>query len=409
MRLRPLQIGLLLSLAIVLTTIFTLMPRPSVASSPVGDFAPTRSVQEAAVRVAAAQAAEADYRLNRAPQQPLAPSTRVPSAQTIYFPQTGHHVSNRTGFLDVWRSKGQILIFGYPLTEEFVENGRIVQYFERARFEFNAERIGQPDQVLLGLVGSELTAGRTDVPFQRLAAPLAGASFFPETGHSLSGEFRGYWEKRGGIMTFGFPISEPFAEDGNLVQYFERGHFAYHPEEMGQFYRSMESSNGISLNTLHEIELGDLGRRLATARGIDISPVARLADVADWDPALWERRIIVDLSRQWLTAYEGGLVVYRAPVATGRDGFNTPVGTYAIYDKLPMQSMSGSAGGETWYVPNIPWVMYVVGGVAIHGTYWHNAFGTGFRLSHGCINVGMDDAEWLYGWADVGTVVQVRE
>ena len=95
-------------------------------------------------------------------------------------------------------------------------------------------------------------------------------------------------------------------------------------------------------------------------------------------------------------------------MATGKDGFNTPAGTFAIYSKYPMETMTGSAGGETWYVPDIPWVQYVVGGVALHGTYWHDRWGTGFRLSHGCINLNIDDAQWLYEWADIGTQVDIH-
>jgi lipoprotein-anchoring transpeptidase ErfK/SrfK len=154
--------------------------------------------------------------------------------------------------------------------------------------------------------------------------------------------------------------------------------------------------------------VSDLGRQVARLRGIKTAPVAPLVGAREWSPALWNRRIEVSLSEQWLTAYEDDLVVYRAPVATGRDGFNTPTGSFAIYDKLPVQTMTGSASGESWFVPDVPWVQYVVGGVALHGTYWHNQFGTGYRLSHGCINLSMDDAEWLYGWADIGTPVEVQ-
>ena len=47
--------------------------------------------------------------------------------------------------------------------------------------------------------------------------------------------------------------------------------------------------------------------------------------------------------------------------------------------------------------------MYINGMVAIHGTYWHNMFGSGVRLSHGCINLSLKDAAWMYNWAPVGT------
>lgn len=182
----------------------------------------------------------------------------------------------------------------------------------------------------------------------------------------------------------------------------------YHPEDMIGFFRSMERYNGFNLDTLFEVRLGDIGRRLALLRGFDIAPVAQLAGSAVWHPAIWQRHIDVDLSNQWLTAYEGDLVVYQAPIATGRDGFNTPTGEYAIYYRLPMQSMSGCAGGECWDVPNVPWVQYVVGGVALHGTYWHDAHGSGVRMSHGCINLRIDDAQWLYEWADIGTTVSIH-
>jgi lipoprotein-anchoring transpeptidase ErfK/SrfK len=120
------------------------------------------------------------------------------------------------------------------------------------------------------------------------------------------------------------------------------------------------------------------------------------------------KRIEVDLSEQWLTAYAGDEVVYDAPVSTGKDGFNTPTGSYKIYLKYRSQTMRGSLGGESWVVPDVPNVMYFNGSVALHGAYWHNLFGTGQRLSHGCVNLPLDAAAALYDWAPEGTPVIVR-
>ncbi|MCU0494762.1 MAG: L,D-transpeptidase [Chloroflexaceae bacterium] len=378
------------------------------AVPPVADFVPPLSPAQAESLVAEAQAAQRQVLLPVRQQQAVDPGM-LPFAPTFYFPQTGHHLSNRSGFLNFWRANGQVLLFGYPITEEFVERGRIVQYFERARFEFHPGGAGQPAGVRLGLLGRELTEGRSDESFASLSAEQAVGQFFPETGQALSGEFLRFWERRGGLEAFGFPISQELDEEGRTVQYFERARFVYNPDDMPAFYRSMEQANGIPLYALYEVQLSDIGRQVAALRGIDTSPVPAITGAVDWSPARWKRHIEVDLTAQWLTAYEGDLPVYRAPVATGRDGFNTPVGNYAIYQKYQMQTMTGSMGGETWNVPNVPWVMYVVGGVAIHGTYWHNNFGTGIRMSHGCINVGMDDARWLWEWADIGTTVTVRQ
>jgi hypothetical protein len=382
-------VGLILMLTLAL-------PWTRGADARVADFAPTLSDEAAGARVAAAQQAAA----------------RVGSSvalSVVSFPQTGYGLSNRHGFLDFWRSKGQMLLFGYPISAEFEEQGRIVQYFERARLEYHAEHAGTPYAVQLGLLGRELTQGRV---FEA-AAPMKGARYFPETQHNLYAKFLRYWEKRGGLARFGYPISEEIDEleaDGVVrrVQYFERARFSWHPENMDAFYRNAEARNDILLATLYEVQLSDLGRQALALRAPGEAAREALSSAPAWSPELWPRRIEVDISQQWLYAYEGELLVYDAPVATGRNGFNTPTGSYAVYDKLRLQTMNGAAGGERWSVPKVPWVMYIVGGVAIHGTYWHNKFGTGYRPSHGCINVGMDDAQWLYEWAGVGTPVTIR-
>ncbi|OAN48288.1 hypothetical protein A6A03_08870 [Chloroflexus islandicus] len=337
--------------------------------------------------------------------RPIAQLDRLPIVRTVYFPTTGHHLSNRVGFLDFWRANGQLHTFGMPISEELVIDGRIVQYFERARFEYHPEYAGTPLQVQLGLIGQEWLA-RQSIALPPAAAGAAGA-FFPETGYTLSGEFLEFWERRGGLPIFGFPISAEHTSDGSVIQYFERARLRYRPDALSPFLRQQQGIYGFDLDALHEVEIDDIGRQLADLLGINTAPVARLPGAVDWSPALWSRRIEVDLARQQLFAYEDQLLVFTAPVATGRDGFNTPRGAFAIYYRLPEQTMTGCLGGECWYVPNIPWVQYVVGGVALHGTYWHNAHGTGVRMSHGCINLRIDDAQWLYEWADLGVPVQI--
>lgn len=376
----------------------------------VADFAAPMSPAEARIRVDAARQAEQQRQAELARQLAATPPSSLPMVQSVFFAQTGHHVSDRAGFLKFWRENGGVLIFGYPIGEEIVEEGRIVQYFERARLEFHPDRLGQDDQIQLSLLGRELTGGRSFPD----GSPDAGSLYFPETKHTLSGKFLKFWQKRGGLRVFGFPISEPTQEvspsDGQqrLTQYFERARFELHPEELDGFYQQMEQARGIQLAALHEVQLADLGREAARAKGYAFASSPQLAGALNWAPSNWTRRIDVDLSAQQLTAYEGDVPVYHAPVATGKDGFNTPTGSFAIYSKYPIETMAGSAGGETWYVPSIPWVQYVVGGVALHGTYWHDQWGTGTRMSHGCINLNIDDAQWLYEWADVGTTVDIH-
>jgi lipoprotein-anchoring transpeptidase ErfK/SrfK len=118
--------------------------------------------------------------------------------------------------------------------------------------------------------------------------------------------------------------------------------------------------------------------------------------------ALGMKRIELDLSDQRLTAYEGDTEVLTALVSTGIARYPTPLGDYKIIRKVRAQVMSGPG----YYLPNVEWVSYFVGGYAIHGTYWHTNFG--HPMSHGCVNMTNDDAKWIFNWAPMGTPVTVR-
>ena len=80
--------------------------------------------------------------------------TRFPNRPTgSTFPETGHTIA--FGFKEYWAANGGLATFGYPISEEFTENGRTVQYFERARFEFNPNSDNPDYKVTLGLLGQE--------------------------------------------------------------------------------------------------------------------------------------------------------------------------------------------------------------------------------------------------------------
>ncbi|HEX5992000.1 MAG TPA: L,D-transpeptidase [Thermomicrobiales bacterium] len=119
-----------------------------------------------------------------------------------------------------------------------------------------------------------------------------------------------------------------------------------------------------------------------------------------------QKTIVVSISQQMLWAYKGDRVVLNTYVSTGRTGFGTPVGSFAVLTKLPSQTMEGVIGGEYYNVPDVPSVLYFTdSGHALHGTYWHNNFG--MPMSHGCVNLPLDVAAWLYEWAPIGTRVLI--
>jgi lipoprotein-anchoring transpeptidase ErfK/SrfK len=114
------------------------------------------------------------------------------------------------------------------------------------------------------------------------------------------------------------------------------------------------------------------------------------------------RWIDVNLSRQTVYVYEGDALVNSFLVSTGTWKYPTVTGQYHIYVKLRYTDMTG----PDYYVPNVPYTMYFYKGYALHGTYWHHNFGT--PMSHGCVNLSVPDAAWLFDFASVGTLVNVH-
>jgi len=115
-----------------------------------------------------------------------------------------------------------------------------------------------------------------------------------------------------------------------------------------------------------------------------------------------EHWIDVDLSQQRVYAYAGDTIVNSFVVSTGTWQTPTVTGKYKIWIKLKSAPMSGPG----YYLPDVPYIMYFYKGYGLHGTYWHNNFGT--PMSHGCVNLTIPDAEWVYNFTQVGTVVNVH-
>lgn len=111
-----------------------------------------------------------------------------------------------------------------------------------------------------------------------------------------------------------------------------------------------------------------------------------------------ERWIEVDLSEQRLRAYEGDKVVLDVLVSTGLPRTPTINGTFRIWVKMVMTDMEGGdpALNNYYNLKDVPYVMYFHNDYGLHGTYWHNDFGRAH--SHGCVNMRIEDAKWLFDW-----------
>jgi len=114
------------------------------------------------------------------------------------------------------------------------------------------------------------------------------------------------------------------------------------------------------------------------------------------------RWIDVDLTNQRVYAYEGDTIVNSFIVSTGTSLTPTVTGRFKVYIRL----VSGNMRGPGYFLPDVPYIMYFHKSYGLHGTYWHNNFGT--PMSHGCVNLTIADAAWLYNWSYMGTEVNVH-
>jgi uncharacterized protein YkwD len=171
--------------------------------------------------------------------QPLA---AAPNPDTRFYTETNHKVGG--AFLRFFDRYGGIPVFGYPISNELIEGGLPVQYFERQRFEYHKEAEGTPYEVQLGHLGKELSPSSAQFGPVPPVKETPDQIYIQETQHTLSNAFLRYWRAHGDVQLLGYPITEPAVENGYVVQYFERARMEHHPEKAASGY---------------EVELGHLG------------------------------------------------------------------------------------------------------------------------------------------------------
>jgi hypothetical protein len=122
-----------------------------------------------------------------------------------------------------------------------------------------------------------------------------------------------------------------------------------------------------------------------------LTPIERPADI---DTEKW---VGVDLYEQTLIAYEGNTPVFSTLVSSGLKEWSTNEGLFHVYLRFARTTMSGAYQEPDFYfLQEVPWTQYFDGDIALHGTYWHDGFG--YRHSHGCVNLSITDAKWLFDW-----------
>jgi hypothetical protein len=111
------------------------------------------------------------------------------------------------------------------------------------------------------------------------------------------------------------------------------------------------------------------------------------------------RWVAVDLYEQTLVAYDEDTPAFATLVASGLEKFSTEQGLFTIWARVARDGMSGATGAPDAYaLQSVPWVMYFNQSMSLHGTYWHDLFG--YRRSHGCVNLSISDARYLFDWTE---------
>jgi lipoprotein-anchoring transpeptidase ErfK/SrfK len=119
------------------------------------------------------------------------------------------------------------------------------------------------------------------------------------------------------------------------------------------------------------------------------------------------RWIDVDLAEQTLAVYDNHQLVFATVIASGLEPFWTRPGLFQVYLKKESETMRNNDPTDYYYLDNVPWTMYFDKARALHGAYWRTQFG--YPQSHGCVNLSVGDAHWLFNWAHEGDFVYVHD
>src|SRR5665811_71323 len=463
-----------------------------------------------------------------------------------YFARSGHNIADP--FLTPWRQAGGEEVLGIPLSESrFVdETGLIEQVFEGIVLAWDPTLEAPWAVQGARLDSARINAFSTESSRRAMAGCGSGNSacqFFPETGHTITGELSMFWNASGGAPIFGLPLSESDRSGADVTQVFEKA--ILHLESDGtitaeRIGAGIVEERGLASDpaflpappTLGESTLvtASDGLRLRSGPSLDDEIIAVLPDNAEfiaapgaagnwipgyadgysgwvaaeylrapeelpmvavggnWDTSVWQgaalaetniraepttdSRIIktiqfgdpviavdwvkgkkvdngsdtwarleggnylyernvgragpmqptpvpddaptqgkwidCNLTQQLLIAYEGRNPVRVAVQTTGKPGWETPAGYFAINTRVANETMeSGSIGAEEFYkLENVLFTQYFTDvGHALHFAWWKTPETIGRPGSHGCLNLLLEDAEFFWNWAGIGTPV----
>jgi lipoprotein-anchoring transpeptidase ErfK/SrfK len=356
--------------------------------------------------------------------------------RTVWVADAGHTIDGF--FLDLWREYPELM--GQPITEEwespvtvdgFDRADRYVQYFEHMAIVYVPEGATVEEQVQTLPLGQEAyerdknELAKITLPATAACGSLGASSCkeFRDTKHTVRNGFLEFWNEHEGARLIGAPLTEEFqSKDGYITQYFEKmvlrwkEGLAVTPRPVGSESAREQKLPTDKIVQPNAIPVYDeslfVEPKIDPAQVIPGGAAVQGVGAMDAGPGPQQdamKEIVISVGRQSLWAYENGKLVTATLVSTGTADVietTTPVGQYTILSKYQKQTMQGVINNEAYKVEDVPWVMYFDNlGNALHGTYWHENFGA--PMSHGCVNLPMNVAQYLYSWAPEGTAVTI--
>jgi hypothetical protein len=371
-----------------------------------------------------------------------------------FFAETGHSLFGK--FLDFWNSHGDLPLIGMPTSESFrdAQTGSQRQVFERAALE-----LGTDGAVRFLPVAAQIAeaAGLAGDPAFLPNPPIAGKTQLVKSPDGLrlrsrpglssdvivvlpdnaefiaAAEETGDWYAGYADGFAGYVASEFLAEapplpeisladwDTSVWQGAALGetNLRAKPTTESEIMRVLEYGDELTVNGWvkgEEVFVGaDLWARLKSGGYIYARNVGRNAPVAPTpvpaDAPTVGRWIDVNLTQQLMVAYEGRDVQRVIVTTTGMAGWETPPGFYQILWRVPNETMeSGAIGAEHFFkLEDVLFTQYFTNqGHAIHYAWWRTPQTIGRPGSHGCLNTLLDDAQYLWDWATIGTPVYVH-
>jgi lipoprotein-anchoring transpeptidase ErfK/SrfK len=121
----------------------------------------------------------------------------------------------------------------------------------------------------------------------------------------------------------------------------------------------------------------------------------------------------VDVATHEMHVYDNGTLIKTFPVSTGRDQYPTMDGVHIAIEKSPVVVMNSATvgilpGNPDYYDETVYWDVRISdGGEFVHAAPWSVSDQGHTNVSHGCVNLSTEDAEWFFNWANRGDIVDV--